>query len=61
MLTQILINEGLMLLAGIVGYYLGHRGMTGVISDLEDVKTDVTHIKARMFPSVTTPVQPPMA
>lgn len=35
----------LMLVSGVLGYYLGHRGATGVMSDLEDVKKDIQHLR----------------
>lgn len=50
-LEQMLI-PALMGVSGLVGFYLGHRGLTGVKSDLNDVKTDVTLIKAKINPAV---------
>lgn len=34
--------------SGIVGYYLGHRGFTGVLSDLNDVKKDLEFVKGKI-------------
>lgn len=47
-----LITPSLMAVSGLIGYYLGHRGLTGVKSDLNDVKTDITMIKAKINPAV---------
>lgn len=44
-----------------LGWYIKGRGMTGVQIDLNNVKTDVENIKARVFPTpapvvIATPV-----
>lgn len=45
----------------ILGLYVGHRGWTGVQSDLGDVKSDLANIKGRLTPTVTiTPVPAPV-
>lgn len=49
----ILTTEILMFLAGVVGYYWGHRGTTGVISDLKDVKQDLENVKAKVSATPT--------
>lgn len=36
------------IIAGIIGYYVGHRGVNGVKNDLNDVKNDVNKIKAKV-------------
>ena len=38
----------------VAGYYIAHRGVAGVKSDLADVAMDVRNIKARLTPG--TPV-----
>lgn len=54
---NLVITQALMAVTGVLGYYLGHRGFKGVVSDLNNVKTDVENIKARIFPVQTaTPV-----
>lgn len=35
-------------LAALGGYYLGHRGIVGVKSDLQDVKKDVENIAGKV-------------
>lgn len=47
-----LLIPSLMGLSGLVGFYLGHRGLTGVKTDLQDVKTDVATIQAKINPPV---------
>jgi len=57
---NLVIIEILMAVSGVCGYYLGHRGFNGIISDLKDVKTDVENLKAKLFPAPapTPPVTP---
>lgn len=44
-------------LTGVSFYYLGHRGLAGVKSDLADVKMDLERLKLRFStPVVPTPV-----
>lgn len=44
---------------GGLGYYVKSRGMTGVQTDLNSVKTDVENLKAKVFPTATP--TPPVA
>lgn len=52
------INWGMasLLFGMLVGYYLGERGWTGVKIDLNNVKTDIEVLKAKMEPTVVTTV-----
>lgn len=54
--------------SGTIGYYMGHRGMTGVRNDLLDVKKDLLSIKDKLtnaqptvvvMPPATPPVEAP--
>lgn len=48
-LTALLIGD--FIIAGLsfaAGYYLSHRGWSGVKSDLEDIKEDVSKVKAKV-------------
>lgn len=58
MLLEIIIVEVLCLVSGLVGYYIGHRGLTGVQSDLNDVKQDIANVKGKLegTPSVVATV-----
>ena len=48
---------GFSLFFGILGYYIGERGVTGVENDLNNVKLDVATIKGKIDgPAVVTPV-----
>ncbi len=31
-----------------LGYYVGHRGLTGVQSDLSDIKQDIANVKGKL-------------
>lgn len=44
-----------------LGYYLGHRGLQGVIGDLKDIKNDVQTVKLKLEPAQVTQVNVPAA
>lgn len=47
---------GFSLFTGIVGFYLGERGWSGVQNDLNNVKLDVAHLKGSI-----SGIKPPSA
>lgn len=58
-ITAVTIAEVTFVVGGVLGYYLGHRGIAGVESDLQDVKTDIANIKGKLTPTpVITPIAP---
>lgn len=46
--TQLLVTEVLMAVSLVVGYFMGKRGLTGVASDLNNVKTDIANLKGKL-------------
>lgn len=34
--------------AGLIGFYIGHRGITGVKSDMGDIQKDVSFLKGKI-------------
>lgn len=49
--TAFWIGTGFTIFAGVLGYYLGERGWTGVQNDLNNVKQDIAHIKGVLTPT----------
>lgn len=46
--TQVLVTEILMAGSLVVGYFMGKRGLTGVASDLTNIKTDISNLKGKL-------------
>lgn len=57
--TILAINAVSNILCFVAGFYVSHRGLTGVKSDLADVGSDVKNIKARLTPGTTVSVVSP--
>jgi hypothetical protein len=54
--TAFYIAFGFSLLTGVLGYYVGERGWTGVQNDLNNVKLDIANLKGSLpFHGTTTP------
>lgn len=52
--TQILVTEVLMAGSLVVGFFMGKRGLTGVASDMNNIKTDIATLKGKLSGSTQT-------
>ena len=46
--TFLIINSVSNILCFVAGYYISHRGLTGVKSDLQDIGSDVKHLQEKV-------------
>jgi len=46
----------LVLLSGVFGFLLGKQGISGIVSDITNLKNDVTNLKVVTAPITPTPV-----
>jgi hypothetical protein len=46
--TSFYITLGFSIVSGVIGYYVGERGWSGVESDLNNVKLDIENLKNRL-------------
>lgn len=56
LLTLLISNAVSAAVAGGAAWYVRGRGMAGVQIDLNNVKTDIENLKAKLSPAVVTPV-----
>lgn len=52
-MTHIYVALAFMAVTGLIGFYLGHRGLTGVNNDVQDIKKDIAVLKVRTEPNPT--------
>lgn len=55
MVHDLVLFSSALTLGLVVGFYVSHRGVHGVVSDLNDVKTDVAVLKSKVDGQAQTP------